>query len=139
MARVRVRFVIDDTGVGIDVGQVARLFEPFEQADNSTTAFACSRPKTTKSIASCRRGLLMVSELELFYWWFHDDVTGQRLRTLYAMDRATATALYGNVLPDETTRAVRAVYQLGEPVAAVGQPSSLLAVDVRKVNDPARR
>jgi len=83
----------------------------------------------------------MASELELFHWWFHDDVTGQRLRTLYAMDRATATALYGNVQPDEPTRVVRAVYQLGEPVDAVDQPSNLHAVDVRKGNDPptARR
>jgi hypothetical protein len=73
----------------------------------------------------------MASELEFFYWWFHDDVTGQRLRSLYAMDRATATALYGNVQPDETTRAMRAVYQPGEPVAAVEQLSNLHAVDVQ--------
>ena len=81
----------------------------------------------------------MASELELFYWWFHDDVTGQRLRTLYAMDRATATALYGNVQPDETTRAVRAVYELGEPVAAMEQRSNLHAVNVRNVDDPTAR
>lgn len=81
----------------------------------------------------------MASELELFYWWFHDDVTGQRLRTSCAMDRATATALYGNVQPDETTRAVRAVYELGEPVAAMEQRSNLHAVDVRKADDPTAR
>jgi len=57
---------------------------------------------------------VMANELELFYWWFHDDVTGQRLRTAYAMDRATATALYGNVQPDEPTRVVRVVYELGD-------------------------
>ena len=74
----------------------------------------------------------MASELELFYWWFHDDVTGQRLRTLYAMDRATATALYGNVQPDEPTRVVRAVYQPDEAGAAVDQPSNLHDIDVRK-------
>ena len=78
----------------------------------------------------------MANELELFYWWFHDDVTGQRLRTVYAMDRATATALYGNVQLDEPTRVVRVVYEFGEPVTAVQQPSNSRAVDVRKVNDP---
>jgi len=78
----------------------------------------------------------MANELELFYWWFHDDVTGQRLRTVYAMDRATATALYGNVQLDEPTRVVRVVYEFGEPVTAVQQPSNSRAVDVREVNDP---
>jgi hypothetical protein len=75
----------------------------------------------------------MANELELFYWWFHDDMTGQRLRTLCAMDRATATELYGNVQPDETTRVVRTVYQLGESVADAERASNLHAVDVRKV------
>jgi signal transduction histidine kinase/CheY-like chemotaxis protein/HPt (histidine-containing phosphotransfer) domain-containing protein len=32
-----VRFEVSDTGVGIDVDQAARLFEPFVQADQSTT------------------------------------------------------------------------------------------------------
>ena len=73
----------------------------------------------------------MANELELFYWWFHDDVTGQRLRTPCAMDRATATALYGNVQPDEPTRVVRTVYQLGESVGDAERPSNLRAVEVR--------
>ena len=73
---------------------------------------------------------------ELYYWWY-DDVTAQRLRTLYEIDRATATALHGNGLqPDEPTRVVRVVYELGEPVTAVEQPSNVYAVDVRKANDP---
>jgi len=78
----------------------------------------------------------MSNELELFYWWFHDDVTGQRLRTPYAMDRATATELYGNVQPDEPTRVVRTVYQLGESVGAPERPSNMRAVDRR--NGPIR-
>ena len=81
----------------------------------------------------------MANELELFYWWFHDDVTGQRLRTSYAMDRATATELYGNVQPDEPTRVVRTVFQLGESVADAERPSNLHAVDVRKVDDSTAR
>jgi two-component system, sensor histidine kinase and response regulator len=32
-----VRFAVSDTGVGIDAGAAARLFEPFVQADQSTT------------------------------------------------------------------------------------------------------
>ncbi|WP_051378669.1 hybrid sensor histidine kinase/response regulator [Derxia gummosa] len=34
---VQVRFEVEDTGCGIDPAQLARLFEPFEQADASTT------------------------------------------------------------------------------------------------------
>ena len=30
-------FAVEDTGIGIDVGEVERLFEPFEQGDTSTT------------------------------------------------------------------------------------------------------
>ena len=75
------------------------------------------------------------NELELFYWWFHDDVTGQRLRTLYAMDRATATALYGNVQPDQPTRVVRSVHQPSASVADPERPSSSHAVAVRRVED----
>ena len=32
-----VRFQVDDTGIGLTAAQCARLFQPFEQADNSTT------------------------------------------------------------------------------------------------------
>lgn len=34
---VRVRFQVTDTGVGIDAGDAGRLFEPFVQADTTTT------------------------------------------------------------------------------------------------------
>lgn len=62
----------------------------------------------------------MAGEVELFYWWFHDDMTGQRLRTSCAMDRATATLVYGNVEPDERTRVVRTVDLLGGSIDRVG-------------------
>jgi hypothetical protein len=66
----------------------------------------------------------MARELELFHWWFHDDITGQRRRTPYAMDRETATQLYGNVQAIEPTPAVRMVCQLGEaPLGADGPQS----------------
>ncbi len=35
--RPKMEFVVNDTGCGIDVGQVEKLFEPFVQADNTTT------------------------------------------------------------------------------------------------------
>lgn len=35
--RKKLEFVVSDTGCGIDVGQVDKLFEPFVQADNTTT------------------------------------------------------------------------------------------------------
>jgi CheY-like chemotaxis protein len=35
--RVRIRFEIQDTGIGIEPEQRARLFEPFQQADTNTT------------------------------------------------------------------------------------------------------
>ena len=94
---------------------------------------------------TCRLQLLdvteavMANELELFHWWFHDDITGQRLRTLCAMDRATATALFGNVQPDEPTRVVRTVHQLGESVADAERPSNLHAVALRNVEDSTVR
>ena len=81
----------------------------------------------------------MANELEFFYWWFHDDVTGQRLRTLCAMDRATATGLYGKVQPDEPTRVVRVVRQVGESVDGIERLSKVQGVDMRKAQDPTER
>ena len=56
----------------------------------------------------------MSKELELFHWWFHDDITGQRRRTPFAMDRETATQLYGSVQADEPTRVLRTISEAGE-------------------------
>jgi len=80
----------------------------------------------------------MSNELELFHWWFHDDITGQRRRTLYAMDRKTAIELYGNVQPDQPTRVVRTVYQLGEAPHAQ-MPPQLQVVEVGNLPDTAPR
>jgi PAS domain S-box-containing protein len=35
--RLKVRFEVEDSGIGIDPAQIERLFKPFEQADSSTT------------------------------------------------------------------------------------------------------
>lgn len=35
--RLKIRFSISDTGIGLDAEQMARVFKAFEQADNSTT------------------------------------------------------------------------------------------------------
>jgi hypothetical protein len=71
----------------------------------------------------------MAKQLELFHWWFHDDKTGQRRRTPYAMDRETATGLYGNVQPDETTRVLRAIAERGDSAAISEPPRNLPAMD----------
>lgn len=79
----------------------------------------------------------MSKELELFHWWFNDETTGQRRRTLYAMDRETATEIYRNVQADEPTRVVRTVYQLGEAPPNAKQPPQLQSVEVRNLRDAA--
>lgn len=76
----------------------------------------------------------MDNKLELFRWWFYDDTTGLRRRTSYAMDQKTATELYGNVQPDEPTRVLRTVYQVGDSPNA-GQPFDLQQVEMGKVQD----
>src|SRR5262249_57168501 len=35
--RTRIRLAVSDTGIGLDAGQIARLFRPFAQADSATT------------------------------------------------------------------------------------------------------
>ena len=36
-SEVRIRFAVSDTGIGLDPGQIGRLFQSFQQADTSTT------------------------------------------------------------------------------------------------------
>ena len=50
--RDMVCFAVDDTGIGVDAGQAERLFEPFEQADNSTTR---AHGGAGLGLAICRR------------------------------------------------------------------------------------
>jgi len=77
----------------------------------------------------------MPKEIELFHWWIHDDITGHRRRTPYAMDRETATQLYGNIQADEPTRVVRMVSQLGEAPLIGERPPKLQAVDLHLGRD----
>src|SRR5262249_60632556 len=35
--RTQIRLPVSDTGIGLDAGQLARLFRPFAQADSATT------------------------------------------------------------------------------------------------------
>jgi hypothetical protein len=79
----------------------------------------------------------MSKELELFHWWFHDDITGQRRRSPFAMDRETATQLYGNVQADEPTRVVRMVSEPGEaPHEQMSPQLRVLEVDNRPGTAP---
>jgi hypothetical protein len=81
----------------------------------------------------------MSKELELFHWWFHDDITGQRCRTPYAMDRETATQLYGNVQADEPTRVLRTVSEPGEALHEQMAPQlQVVEVGNRPVAAPPR-
>ena len=82
---------------------------------------------------------VMAKELELFYWWFVDETTGQRRRTSCAMDRETAIELYGNIQADEPTRIVRTVCHFGEAPPNPKVSPQLHAVEIRNLPDAAQR
>jgi len=101
---VQLRFIIEDTGVGIPQAKIAKLFDRFEQVDASTTR---ARAGTGLGLAIAQElATLMGSNIKVesvegkgSRFWF--DLTLQRAPELDADTRPSETAAKGKIAVDE--------------------------------------
>ena len=146
--RARLRFSVSDTGIGMTPEQAARLFQPFTQADASTTR---KHGGTGLGLTICRRLVeLMGGEIGLdsepgagstFHFTVsvgiasgaaRDEVVAEPLRALSALvvdDNAAARDILVHALEGVCAR-VDAVSSGDEAIAAVKQHDTGQAYDV---------